>query len=184
MKVYIASKFENVSQFHQLKEALESEGHEVTHDWTKHKADPSDSDYREKMARFASEDYAGVLDAQVLILVPVGKETPMAGAFVELGIAIHAGLDVIIVDGFAENRQQNVFYRLPFPWIMHVDTLKKSVDLVTALQWDLDQALLDDISESKPKSPPTQTVIPVEQMDQDLDDPKILIEAVNETETP
>lgn len=149
MRAYIASKFENQDQFHELREMLESYGHTVTRDWTKESiARSTEPGY---ITKCAEEDYSGVVEAEVLVLIPT-KE-PMAGAFVEFGIALGKGLDIIIVDPFNESYQKNIFYHLhnAFPWVMHAPDLSAAAELVHQLDYDRRQDALAFVSKELEK---------------------------------
>lgn len=127
INVYVATKFQNVAGFNEMKRLLEDIGHKVTHDWTKESADgkgwPERYPYLQKCAL---RDGHGVADSDCLIFIPVNQ--PMAGAFVEMGIALALDKLVIVVDAFADGIQGNIFYYLP--QVVHVKTLKEAASEV------------------------------------------------------
>lgn len=80
MKFYIASSLRNVRNVRDVAEVLKSRGFIQTYDWTTHSKVDSISILRE----IGNEEFAGVLDADVVIvMMPAGK-----GSHVELGIAL------------------------------------------------------------------------------------------------
>ena len=112
VKIYIATKFENQDEFHQLKRMLEACGHVVTHDWTKESCDNAPpGKLEEYKTDCALNDVEGVHNADLLVLIPYHK--PMAGAFVEFGIAVALGKPVVLVKRAGVFFQDNIFYSLP-----------------------------------------------------------------------
>lgn len=109
--IYIATKFTNTKGFNEMKDLLEKNGHSVILDWTKEDAskvpEGERSDY---LRQCACTDAVAVMMCDVLVFIPVPE--PMAGAFVELGIAI-GRKRVIMVNPFAEGLQKCIFYHLP-----------------------------------------------------------------------
>lgn len=80
MKFYIASSLRNVRNVRDVAEVLKSRGFIQTYDWTTH----SKVDSISKLREIGNEEFAGVLDADVVIvMMPAGK-----GSHVELGIAL------------------------------------------------------------------------------------------------
>jgi len=115
MKIYIASKFENQDAFRALKEELEQAGHKITHDWTREEVFANSRTLKQDLAMFANLDFNGVTSCDALVLLAAPK---MAGAFVELGIALALGKMILVVDGYKEGNPPCIFYNLPF--IHHV----------------------------------------------------------------
>lgn len=134
MQIYIATKFENKDAFQTLKKTLELDGHKITHDWTGET--PNDRQGPELYAylqKCAKKDIEGVIGADVLIFLPVTKDTPMAGAYVELGAALSTQgrvyrRRIIAVDAFNPSYQRNIFWHLPE--IEHVKTVEEAVGLL------------------------------------------------------
>ncbi len=126
MKAYIATKFQNRLGFEIARALLELSGHEITHDWTQESdeglEEPVRTLYRQHCA---INDMMGVQEADVVILLPT--EAKMAGAFVELGIALALNKRVLIVDGFREEVQPNIFYFLPQCYVEHYPTIAEAV---------------------------------------------------------
>ncbi len=107
MRVYVASKFENVVEVRDAMKRLQDLGHEITHDWTnENPGDLKDIELEEFMAGCAIKDMYGVETADALLAInhPLGK-----GMFVEMGMAIAAGTPVFIA--FPE-RVNNIFSHL------------------------------------------------------------------------
>jgi len=84
-KFYIAGKFQDKERVQKVQEEIQSNGHEITHDWTQH--DPV-KPYREKLEKarkYASKDIEGVREADIFVMIPhSGGRTLHA----ELGAAI------------------------------------------------------------------------------------------------
>lgn len=112
MNVYIATKFENVAGFKQLQGLLEAAGHKVIYDWTEENFENDNHGMEREafMRACAVTDLMAVMSCEALIFLPTKEK--MAGAFVELGLAL-GRKHVILVDPFAEGLQTNVFYYLP-----------------------------------------------------------------------
>lgn len=110
MRVYIATKFENTNQFNELKALIEAKGHWINHDWTN--GTPIKSIPAEKLGDFlkdsACNDFMGVKKCHALIFIPV--QEPMAGAWVEMGIALAEWKRVIVIDNGLKNC---IFFNLP-----------------------------------------------------------------------
>jgi len=111
VNLYIATKFNNQAAFHDLKGKLEAKGHSVTLDWTK---EDSSKVAKKKLKKYLTQcainDADAVIASHALILLPVPD---MAGALVELGIALGCGCPIIIVDAFKEGNQKPIFYHMP-----------------------------------------------------------------------
>ncbi|NOU88198.1 group-specific protein [Paenibacillus sp. LMG 31460] len=88
MKFYIASSLKNIENVRQVAESLIARGFQHTYDWTTQ----SNIDSITKLRNIGQEELAGVLDADVVIVMfPVGK-----GSHVELGIALGAGKKIYL----------------------------------------------------------------------------------------
>lgn len=86
MKIYVAAKFTDQERVKQVYALLKDVGHTITHEWIHHKssypfnADPAYT------AQCARNDIAGVLAADVFILLT--HIEPSLGASAELGAAV------------------------------------------------------------------------------------------------
>jgi hypothetical protein len=86
MKVYVATKFERKHLARMTMRALESDGHEITYDWTSH---DKSTDFDE-CRRQAFNDMKGVWDAHAIIVRPnTGREV---GAWFEAGFLLGANV--------------------------------------------------------------------------------------------
>ncbi|NOU83169.1 group-specific protein [Paenibacillus sp. LMG 31459] len=114
MKFYIASSLKNVESVRQLAVSLKAQGFQHTYDWTTH----SNIDSISKLRNIGQEEVAGVMDADVVIvLFPAGK-----GSHVELGIALGAGKKIYLYSSTNElNELGNTctFY--------HVDSVEQQI---------------------------------------------------------
>ena len=91
MNIYVATKWENRSQARRVMNDLTDLGHHITHDWTT---------IAQETAEVAAEDMVGVLRADRLVLL-AEDDWPFRGTYVELGIALTAGIPVSIVGPYA-----------------------------------------------------------------------------------
>lgn len=110
MNVYVASKFQRKEDVRALQKALVENGHAISADWTTHEyADVPKEELPAFLRKCAMEDLWGVLDADMLVLLP--DET--AGAhFTELGIALGLCIPVIVMGHDPEKHARNIFYNL------------------------------------------------------------------------
>lgn len=86
MKIYVSAKFDDKERVRNLYALLKQQGHTITHEWIHNKPSyPFESDPL-FTAQCASDDFNGVLTADVFILLSNAK--PSLGASGELGAAI------------------------------------------------------------------------------------------------
>lgn len=91
MNYYIATKLENHAAHNALRDTLTALGHCITYDWTDH--GPVYSHGLAVVEETAILETRGVLEADVVIVLwPGGR-----GTHVELGLAIGAGKQIILV---------------------------------------------------------------------------------------
>ncbi len=131
MNVYIATKFENKKGFHAAKKLLEAAGHTVNCDWTKHDATTIPlAALPGYLNVCALECSRGVCEAEAVILLAYPK---IAGALVELGLAIGLEKHVIIVDPFGKKNQPNIFYHLPKirGIFEHAESVEDAIELLS-----------------------------------------------------
>lgn len=126
MKCYIATAFANKSGFHEMRELLEKNGHEITVDWTVHSADGLEGEEREAfLSQCAAEDFLGVYEAEALVFLP---EPNMGGAYVELGLALGLFKRVVVVNPHRDGIRDCIFYHLPVvPGVIEVVKTKEEV---------------------------------------------------------
>jgi hypothetical protein len=107
MKFFVSGKVGSENDAKQMMEQLREAGHEITFDWTtiRHLR-PYDENSRASREA-ALKETKGVLDADVLVII--GHEKGV-GIFVELGIAIAAGIPVRVVTDMAS---QTMFFHHP-----------------------------------------------------------------------
>jgi nucleoside 2-deoxyribosyltransferase len=89
MKLFVASSYLNKANARAAMRKLRKAGHEITFDWTQPEQMKTDADWRRK----ASEDFRGVVNAEVLIVIWPGR----MGTSTEVGIALGRGIPVFIV---------------------------------------------------------------------------------------
>lgn len=108
MKVYVATSFSNITEARAVMAALEKDGHEITHDWTKEAIDPSWSAERQAtyLQTCGAKDFEGVENADVLVLV---NHALARDAMTEFGIAMGLRKPVCVL--YPERRTSVFFHR-------------------------------------------------------------------------
>lgn len=131
MRVYVASKFENMNAVKQAMHLLQQQGHAITHDWTRESAEGMEGQERDDyLARCAAADVNGVLTAQAILML---HQPNMRGAYIELGIALARGIRVFVVDGLRDDWTRiPIFYRLPH--VIHTASVDDAVEIMTAME--------------------------------------------------
>ncbi len=119
LRVYVATRLENEAQARALGDALRARGAEVTYDWTVHGAvwNPDRRDRWDVLRRVATDEWRGVMAADVVVvLLPGGR-----GTHVELGIALGAGVPVLVWAPTPEHleTQPACFYAHPLVTRLH-----------------------------------------------------------------
>jgi len=90
-RIYIASALENAAAVRELRDALAVRGIGLTYDWTGHGSVQDQGE--ERIREVGRAEAQGVRDADlVVVLLPGGR-----GTHTELGIAIGAGVPVVLV---------------------------------------------------------------------------------------
>lgn len=115
-KYYLAARYSRREELVKYADALRSMGHTVTSRWLAgnhqiNDAGLSEEGSAEERERFAQEDWADVLAADVLLAFtePPRSTASRGGRHVEFGIAIGAGIDVAVI-----GPRENVFHCLGF----------------------------------------------------------------------
>lgn len=86
MKIYVSAKFNDKERVKKIYDLLKQQGHTITHEWIHNKESyPFDKD-PVYTAQCASDDFNGVLTADIFILL--SNAEPSLGASGELGAAI------------------------------------------------------------------------------------------------
>jgi nucleoside 2-deoxyribosyltransferase len=132
MRIYIATKFENVQGFNVAREWLEKLGHSITHDWTTEQFLPGESHSTPRVVAIAEADFKGVADCDALLFLAYPK---MAGAFSELGIALGLNKPIFVVDAFKEGNPPNIFYSMPD--VEHYNSLAEAVAAIDAYHFHI-----------------------------------------------
>jgi len=110
MKLYVAGKFDNRDYIHTRIEYLQSLGYEITHDWTQ--VETSNSLTNTDLAKYASQDVNGVLQADLLLILITDEDYPYRGTTTELGVALGQNKPVVVIDPFENSIfNQNIFVR-------------------------------------------------------------------------
>ncbi len=131
MRVYVAGKFQNVARIKEVILWMKRLGYEVTHDWTGEDFEKQPPEQRDHYAKVcAKSDFYGATNCDVLFLVnctPPGS-SPTMGRWVEMGMALASGADVIIVNEGGEE-SPGIFAYLT--GVYQFDTLDKALDFVS-----------------------------------------------------
>lgn len=107
-RIYLASRYSNADQLRHVRHMLRLLGHEVTSSWLDAPV-TADEDARRDLdpdpverASWATQDMADIMRSDTFVLIdPSGKR---GGCYVEQGLAMALGLDVIVV-----GKRTNVF---------------------------------------------------------------------------
>jgi len=106
MKIYVAASFEQKEEVRRAQRIPIQAGHEITLDWTAHKQIAHSPNSEELSRQYAVDDVEGVKSADAYVLLLGDRKS--AGAHIELGIAIGASLEHIILVG--EIKDFSLFY--------------------------------------------------------------------------
>lgn len=99
MKYYIATLLQNMEQHNTVRDWLNTQGHEITYDWTTH--GPVFSQGLERCKEVAVLEEQGVVEADVVIVLwPGGR-----GTHIEMGMAISLGVPVVMLTTVEEHYQ-------------------------------------------------------------------------------
>ena len=113
MRIYIAAPWIHREVAASWSFALEVEGHSISYKWWEHEGKGWEED-DEELARQAENDIAGVLSADLMLLMNSLKSE---GKAVEQGVAIVRGIPIIAV-GVRRGESLNVFHFLPnYTWV-------------------------------------------------------------------
>jgi nucleoside 2-deoxyribosyltransferase len=99
MRVYLATSFQNIPEFLEVKAALTAAGHTLTHDWSTETADTF-----EQFQACGARDIQGIDEADALVLI--NHEALRDGMF-EFGFAVGQGCPVIVLH---PDRRLSVFF--------------------------------------------------------------------------
>jgi nucleoside 2-deoxyribosyltransferase len=100
VKIYVATKWEEIPRAREVMGLLMREGHTITYDWT----------YCEQLSREqAIADKQGVMDADVLVFI-AEKHLAYNGALAEFGMALARGIPVYVLGPGIDS---NIFMQLP-----------------------------------------------------------------------
>ncbi len=110
-RVFVASAFPTRMAASDLMDSLRKRGLVITCDWTK----PSSTESRQEIA---AADFQGVTSAQLLVAVMTLTDYDYKGTFTELGIALGAGVPILIITPFHKTSNtavcaRNVYWALP-----------------------------------------------------------------------
>lgn len=138
MRIYVASKFENVDEVRFYQRELKKAGHTITFDWTSYNDTPLQEKgletalaaYRQKCALL---DMEGVRSADALVLIPC-PEMGGWGRYAEFGAAAILRKDIIVV---GECRESVFLY---LPCVRRVTDLTMATNLLQVLETEMAHA--------------------------------------------
>jgi hypothetical protein len=128
LKFYIAAKFdERKEEVESLIKFLESKGHTVTCDWTKHKPIKPYKDNQKLAREYSTADITGVSDSDIFIIL---SSANLRGAFAEFGAAIESNVKTGKPKIYAvgEHNTISVFYF--HPSIIRVDSIEDVLKII------------------------------------------------------
>lgn len=104
-KIYIASGLGNADRVRALRDQFARHGVSLTFDWTEggFRSTP------EEAAKVAQQEVAGVTSAACLLLVLPGGR----GSHFEAGIALHAGIPIVLLHDHPSGERLLAFHHLP-----------------------------------------------------------------------
>jgi nucleoside 2-deoxyribosyltransferase len=107
MRIYVAGRTSHIEIVNEMQELCRADGHTITHDWTGPEGG-IESDWSgepERAYECARKDFNGVTSADAVIVCGYGcgEGGGGLGTFIEIGIAIHARLPVIIIGPMRES---------------------------------------------------------------------------------
>lgn len=131
MKVYVASKFENMEAVRAAHKVLRDRGHRITHDWTNECADGLEGTELHRYLRdCAAHDVSGVMNADAVVLL---FHEGMRGAWIEFGIGLGLGLHLVTVGakpGHFDMPGSCIFLELPY--VKNVATVEEAAAYLDA----------------------------------------------------
>jgi len=104
--IYIASSLLNSERIIKLMTRFRDAGIDITYDWTRHAAVSNATD--EELAWIGQQEMNGVIEAEALLLVHPARN----GSHVELGMALIAGIPVVILQEPDVQVEKKTFYYL------------------------------------------------------------------------
>jgi nucleoside 2-deoxyribosyltransferase len=124
MNIYTATKWERRKDQYVRNRQIEAQGHTITHDWTVWEERNPSSDVPSRRHSAAMLDYAGVMQADLLIF----WDHPQAnGARWECGMAVTLGIPIWIVE------YQNVVVFDALPQVSIVSDWEEALNALRAL---------------------------------------------------
>jgi nucleoside 2-deoxyribosyltransferase len=102
LRLYVAGRFQSYAKVRAVADACVKAGHTITHDWTRtpefgsdgHPLHADGAQAKAALRGFAEADIAGVRAADCVVLC---ADDSLAGAWVEMGIALERGTPVVAV---------------------------------------------------------------------------------------
>jgi len=127
MKFYIAGKFEEVDQIHQLFKRVQAAGHEISYDWTTHIKSKPYTEHVDRICSYAENELEAILGSDVFVYLTHERGTTL---HMEYGAALtkkKLGEDIKIYAVGEHNARS--------PW--YFNPLAKRVDTVDEVFVDL-----------------------------------------------
>ncbi len=118
MKLYVATKWENIPRAIEVADQLKAAGHTLTYSWW---------ECEQASAEQASKDMKGVYEADAMVLI-VEHDFRYNGALTEFGMALAYGLPVYVMGHAIDS---NIFLKLP--WVYRgIETLLQATHSTAA----------------------------------------------------
>ena len=135
MRVYVAGRFGDAQRLSDLALRLETEyGCIITHNWMTYETVALASDRSARSAECAEKDFNGVMSADLVFMVMDDLKYAYRGTFTELGMALAANKQVIMVTNKDCACEQNVFWHMPS--IIKRASIDEGIQVLLELQGD------------------------------------------------
>jgi len=123
MKFYIAGKFEEVEQIHQLYERVRSAGHEIAYDWTTHIKSKPYVEHVDRIRSYAENELEAILDSDVFVYLTHERGTTL---HMEYGAALAKKKlgGTIEIYAVGEHNDRSPWYFNPL--VKRVDTVEEA----------------------------------------------------------
>lgn len=127
LRIYIATSLSQAHRHRILKKQIEDAGHILTYDWSIHGSVMAKNDETKRIV--AENEAAGVMEADITIaILPGGR-----GTHTEIGIALGAGKDVILIGHMESDGYECIFYHHTNVLRLHSIPINDDADFFQAI---------------------------------------------------
>jgi nucleoside 2-deoxyribosyltransferase len=123
-RIYLAAPWVSRDLAKEIAQGLENLGFAITHKWWKYEGESQDVEGPEFLQTCAAQDVAGVLTADVVLVLNTAKSE---GKAVEQGLAIAWGKPIVVITPDIKP-SSNIFHYLPC--YTHVKTLEEAIGII------------------------------------------------------